>query len=80
MLDHISCGIPPVVENLTSKDMSANTPDRCIVFFREPLVAQFLSIEVVNLERAVVHMCCRVRTHEERVVIDGILATIDVGE
>lgn len=50
MLDHISCSIPPVVENLTSKNVSANTPDRLIVFLREPLVTQLLGIEVVNLE------------------------------
>lgn len=50
MLDHISCSIPPVVENLTSKNVSANTPDGLIVFLREPLVAQLLGIEVVNLE------------------------------
>lgn len=43
-------------------------------------MSKMLCIEVVDLERAVVHMCRLIGRHEETMMIDEVLATIDVRE
>lgn len=50
MLNHVSCGIPPIIKDLTTKNMAANTPDRLVALLSEPLVAQLLCVKVVDLE------------------------------
>jgi hypothetical protein len=44
------------------------------------MVAQVLCVEIMHLERRVVHMRRRVGAHEEAVVVDVLLSTIDVCE
>lgn len=78
MLDHIAIDIPPVVENLRAQNMSTNTPDGRISLCGKPLVAQLLSIVVMDFKRAVVDMRRGVCAQEERVVIDQVLATINM--
>lgn len=60
--------------------MPPNTPHGFIPLLREPLVAEFLGVEVVDLEGAVVHVGGGVRGHEEGVVVDRSGAAVDVGE
>ena len=83
MLHHVPCRVPPVVEYLASENVSANAPDRPVLLLRQPLVAEGLGVEVVDLEAAVV----RVRfgaggegRHEHGVVVDQILAPVHVRE
>ena len=50
MLHHISRGVPPVIKNLASEDVSADTPHAFIAFACQPVVAELLCIEVVDFE------------------------------
>ena len=56
MLDHVPYGVPPVIKDLRTQDMKANDPHAPIVPLGEPLVAQALRVEVVDLERRVMRM------------------------
>lgn len=80
MLNHITSGIPPVIEDLRAQDMPTDSPDRLIPLLRQPLMSQHLGVVVMHLERAVVHMRRWVGAQEEAVVVDGLLASVDVGE
>lgn len=83
VLDHEAVDVPPVVEDLAAEDVAADAPDGLVLFLGEPLVAQRLRVEVVHLERAVVHVLLnprRQRRQEHRVVVHQILAPVDVCE
>ena len=80
MLDHEARRVPPVVEQLRAEDVAADAPDGLVPFAREPLVAEVLRVEVVDLEGAVVHVCGRVCVQEEAVVVHVLGPAVDVGE
>lgn len=80
MLNHIPRRIPPVIKNLRSQNVPPNAPHSLIPLIRKPLVAQFLGIEVVDLERTVMHVRGWVRGHEKGVVVDVGGAAVDVCE
>ena len=84
MLHHVPRRVPPVVEYLTAENVPANAPDRLVLLLRQPLMAEGLRVEVVDLEAAVVHVrtaaAGRERRHEHGVVVDEILAAVDVRE
>ena len=80
MLNHIPMHIPPVIENLGTKNMSPNAPNSLIPLFRKPLVTKLLGVYIVDLEGAVVDMRGGIRTHEEGMVVHQILATVDMRE
>lgn len=78
MLDHVSRGIPPVVENLTTQYMSPHTPDTLVSLIRKPLVAQLLRVKIVDFERAMMYMrlcCC---AQEYCVMIYEVFASVDM--
>ena len=54
MLYHVPTGIPPVIKDLRAQDVTPDAPDALVPLFGEPLMAQLLGIEIVDLERAVV--------------------------
>lgn len=60
--------------------MPADAPDRRVSLLAKPLMAEILCVEIVHLERGVVHVRRRVRRQEERVMVDGHLAAVDVRE
>lgn len=80
MLNHIPSRIPPVVKDLRSEDVPAHTPHRLIFLIGKPLVSKLLSVEIMNLERAMMNMCRRVGADEEAVVVYIVAATINVSE
>jgi len=80
MLNYIFTRIIPVVKDLGSKDMPSYSPHTLISTFSQPLMPKLLSIEVVNLERAVMHVRFRICRHEESVMIDIISASVDMGK
>lgn len=84
MLDHEARDIPPVVEDLGAEDVAADAPDGVVLLLGEPLVAQQLGVEVVDLEAGVVHVLGLAaghgRGHEEGVVVDGRQAAVDAAE
>jgi hypothetical protein len=41
-------------------------------------MTQLLRVKVVHLKRRMVHMLGAIRRHEERVVVDGIVTTVDM--
>ena len=83
MLDHVPGRVPPIIKSLAAQYMPANSPDRLVVFLREPLVAQSLGVIIVDLETTMVDVMlpARRRTGQEnRVMIDQIVAKVDVSE
>lgn len=80
MFDHIAGRIPPVIKDLRAKDMPSHTPDALIILVGQPLMAQLLGVEVVDLERTVVHVCGGVAAHKEAVVVDKVGSAVDVRE
>lgn len=94
--NHETGRIPPIIENLRSKDVASNTPHRLITLLRKPssnvrilfhgtcwadlLVSEKLSVEIVHFKWAVVDMRGRICAHEECVVVYVILIAIDVRE
>lgn len=79
MFHHVARCIPPIVENLRSKNVTPNAPDRLVAFLRQPLVSQVLGIIIMNLEGAVMNVGrWRVCTQEEAVVIRRRRAEIEV--
>lgn len=80
VLDHIVGGIPPVVEDLRPEDMPADAPDGVVALLVQPLVPEHLGVVVVHLEGAVVHVAGLVGAHEEGVVVDVVVAAVDVRE
>lgn len=79
MFHHVPRGIPPIVENLRSKNVASNAPDRLVTLVSQPLVSQMLSIIIVDLERAVVDVSSRrVGTQEEAMVIRVRHAKVEV--
>lgn len=80
MLDHIPSSVPPVIKDLRAQNVSANAPHRLIILVGKPLVSEFLRVEVMNLERAMMDMRCCILAHEEAVVVHVIGAAINVSE
>lgn len=60
--------------------MPTDTPHRLVVLVCQPLVPQFLRIKVMHFERAMVDVRCGVCAHEETVVVDVLVATVDMSE
>src|SRR5271154_2208248 len=76
MFHHISRRIPPVVEYLTSEDMSAYTPNRLVLLLHQPLMPESLGVEVMDLEATMVHVgfpTGRESSQEHGMVVDEIL-------
>jgi len=80
MLNHIARRIPPIIKDLRSKDMPANTPHTLIPFLREPLMTEILRVKVVDFETGVVDVRGWVRRHEESVMVNIVLSAVDVCE
>lgn len=78
MFDHVSRRIPPVVEDLRTKDMPSNSPYTLVVLLSQPLMAQLLGVKVVYLKGAVMYMGGVIRAHEETVMVDQVCTAIDV--
>lgn len=60
--------------------MPADPPHGLVILAGQPLVAEQLGVEVVDLKGRVMHMARRSRTHEERVMIDKLFAAVNVAE
>ena len=80
MLNHVSCCIPPVVEQLRPQDMPSDSPHALISFRSQPLVAQILCVEIMHFKGAVVHMRSLVCGHKESVMVCIARTNVDVGE
>lgn len=84
MFDHESIHVPPVVKDLGAEDVPTQTPDELVSFLHQPVVAHGLRVHVVDLEAAVVDVRRLLSRGEldakQRVVVDQIVAAVDVGE
>ena len=83
MFDHEPINIPPIIEDLTPQDMSAHTPNRSIFLLSQPLMTERLGVEIVYFERTVMHVFLqsgRQGRQKHGVVVDEVLAAVDVGE
>ena len=80
MLDHEPVYIIPVIEDLTSEDVSANSPAKFVSLLLQPLMSKKLCIKIVNLKRAMVYMDRRLLLTEEGVMVDVILSPVEVEE
>ena len=80
MLDHEPVYIIPVIEDLTSEDVSANSPAKFVSLFLKKLMSKKLCIKIVNLKRAMVYMDRRLLLTEEGVMIDIILSPVEMEE
>jgi len=80
VLNHVMRSVPPIVEDLRSEDVSPDAPDGLVALLGQPLVTQHLSVVVVYLERAVVYVARLVGAHEEGMVVDVVVAAVDVRE
>ncbi len=83
MLDHEAVDVPPIIENLAAQDMTPDAPDGGVLLLGEPLVSQGLRVEVVHLKARVVDVLLDARgkrRHEKRVVVDQVLAAVDMAE
>ena len=83
MLDHVPGRVPPIIKNLAPQYMPSNAPDGFVVFLREPLVAQSLGVKIVDLETTMVDVLLPARRRagqENRVMIDQVVAKVDVSE
>lgn len=80
VLNHITSSIPPVVKNLTTQDVPADTPHALVPLGRQPLMAKLLRVEVVHLERTVVDVRFLSLAQEDCVVIDVVSASVNVSK
>lgn len=80
VLNHITGSIPPIIKDLRTENVSADTPNRLVAFVRQPLMSQFLCIKIMDLEGTMVNVGCGVCAHEETVVIDVLISPIDMRE
>lgn len=80
MLDHEPMYIIPVVEDLTSKNMSAHPPAKLVTLLFKPLMSKELGIEIVYLKGAMVDMDGRLLLTEEGMMVDVILTTVEMEE
>lgn len=80
MFHHVARRIPPIVEDLTPKYMPPNAPHTPVPLLREPLVPHVLRVVVVDLKGAVVNVRGFAGRHEEGVVVDVGLASVNVRE
>src|SRR5436305_2230500 len=78
MFDHESVYIIPVIKNLTTKNVTANTPTQFITLLLKPLMSKKLCVEVMNLKGAVMDMDGRLFLAKEGVMINVILTAIEV--
>lgn len=60
--------------------MSPNPPDTRITLLGQPLVPQLLSIVIMNFKTRMMHMTRFIRRHEKRMMIDGVVAPVDMHE
>ncbi|KAK5624816.1 hypothetical protein RRF57_000532 [Xylaria bambusicola] len=60
--------------------MSTYTPDGFVALLSQPLVPKHLGIIVVDFEGAMVHVASLIGAHEERMMVDIIIAAVNVGE
>ena len=80
MLNHVARCVPPVVEDLAAQDVASHAPDALVTLVCQPLVSKLLRIEIMDLKRAVMDVRGIVGAEEDGVVIDQLLAAVDVGE
>ena len=80
MLYHITCRVPPIVEDLGAQHMSAHPPYGCISFLRQPLMPQHLRVKVMYLKRTMVHMLFPMHGHKKGMMVDEFFTTVNVGE
>ena len=80
MFNHETVDIIPVIKDLTTKDMSSNTPAELVSFLLEVLMTQELSVEIVNFEGAVVDVDGWLLLTEERMVVDEVVTAIEMEE
>lgn len=70
----------PIIKDLAAEQMSSNSPTIFIPPFFKPVVPKCLRIEVMNLERGVVHMCCWSLVEEEAMMVNQLATAIKVHE
>lgn len=70
----------PIIENLTPQYMSAHAPTILIAFLDQPIVPEHLGVEIKHLERRMVHVRFGPLEEKEGVVVDKLLATVQVHE
>lgn len=81
MLHHKSTRIKPVVKDLTTHNMPSHAPAVLIALVPQPIMTQHLSVVVVRLEAAVVHVrCARALKEEEAVMINLFGALVETEE
>lgn len=80
MLNHVACGIPPVIKKLAPENVSPDAPNRRVPLTLQPLMAKALRVKVMDLETAVVNMGRGVRRQENSMVISIRLAEVNVRE
>lgn len=79
VLDHEIVGHENVVKHLGAEDVTADAPRGAVALGHEPVVANRLDVGVVDFKRAVVHaLALGVLAEKERVVVDPLLAAVDV--
>ena len=70
----------PVIENLTAQDMPPDAPAILVALFDEPVVPEDLGVEIEHLERRMVHVPFGPLVEEEAVVVDELLAAVQMHE
>lgn len=72
--------IVPVIEDLTAHDMAAHAPAILPPLLPQPVVAQHLHVEVVDLETTVMDVPFGTLEDEEGVVVDEFFAAVEMHE
>lgn len=78
VLNHIACGIPPIVKNLTPEDVAPYAPDILVTLLGQPLVTKLLRVKIMDLKRTVVNVRRIAAREEYGVMIDRLLTSINV--
>ena len=78
MFDHEPMHIIPIIENLTSQDMSSNTPRQLVSLLLKPLMSKKLRIEIVDFKGAMMDMYGRLLLNEKRMMINKVFPAIEM--
>ena len=70
----------PIIENLTSQNMSSHPPAILIPLFDQPVVPQHVRVEIKHLERRVVYVRFGPLKEEEAVVVDEFVSAVQMHE
>lgn len=70
----------PIIKNLTPQYMSSHPPTVLIALLNQPVVPEHLRVEIEDFERRVMHVTLGPLEEKEAVVVDELVATVQMHE